>query len=242
MKNPTGEHSGASVVQTVPTDGTEVDPSLKEIRVTYNKEMMDGSWSACQISDETFPKPGEGKMHYLPDKRTCVMPVSLEPGKTYVIWLNRNQFQNFRDSQRNPAVPYLLVFAAAVCWSLYTNLAKRWLGEGDSNGVALFLLGGGLVLGILRLFSPETSTWDLPTFIRLAYVVLCPAFLAYTLWDLGTRKGQLILLAALSYFTPLFSTLVSALVLDTTISPQLWLGAGLIVLGAVLSQVGIRGK
>jgi hypothetical protein len=100
-----------SVVKTVPPAGaTDVDPGLKELTFTFSKPMMDGSWSACQISDETFPKPGEGKMHYLPDKRTCVMPVTLEPGKTYVIWLNRGQFQNFRDTQRNSSVPYLLVF------------------------------------------------------------------------------------------------------------------------------------
>jgi hypothetical protein len=100
-----------SVVKTVPPAGaTDVDPALKELSFTFSKDMMNGSWSACQISDETFPKAGDGKMHYLPDKRTCVMPVTLEPGKTYVIWLNRGQFQNFRDTQRNSSVPYLLVF------------------------------------------------------------------------------------------------------------------------------------
>ena len=100
-----------SVVKTVPPAGaTDVDPALKELTFTFSKPMMDGSWSACQISDETYPKAREGKMHYLPDKRTCVMPVTLEPGKTYVIWLNRGQFQNFRDAQRNSSVPYLLVF------------------------------------------------------------------------------------------------------------------------------------
>ena len=100
-----------SVVKTVPAAGaTDVDPGLKELSFTFSKPMTDGSWSACQISDDTFPQPGDGKMHYLPDKRTCVMPVKLEPGKTYVIWLNRGQFQNFRDTQRNSSVPYLLVF------------------------------------------------------------------------------------------------------------------------------------
>jgi hypothetical protein len=100
-----------SVVKTVPPAGAmDVDPELKELSFTFSKDMMNGSWSACQISDETFPKSGDGKMHYLPDKRTCVMPVKLEPGKTYVIWLNRGQFQAFRDTYRNSSVPYLLVF------------------------------------------------------------------------------------------------------------------------------------
>jgi drug/metabolite transporter (DMT)-like permease len=127
-----------------------------------------------------------------------------------------------------------------VCWSLYTNLAKRWLGEGDANGVALFLLAGGLALGLLRLFSSETSTWSPSTFAILAYMILCPAFLAYTFWDLGTRKGKMIFLATLSYFTPLLSTILSVWVLQAPTSPGLWLSAGMIIAGAALSQASMR--
>lgn len=100
-----------SVVKTVPQAGdTAVDPALKEIQVTFSKDMItDRMWSFCQISKETFPKTG-GQIHYLDDKRTCVLPVKLEPGKTYVIWINRGQFNSFRDPDNHPAVPYLLVF------------------------------------------------------------------------------------------------------------------------------------
>lgn len=100
-----------SVVKTIPQAGdTAVDPDLKEIRVTFSKDMMtDNMWAFCQISKETFPESA-GKVHYLADKRTCVMPVKLEPGKTYVIWLNRGRFNSFRDTDNHPSVPYLLVF------------------------------------------------------------------------------------------------------------------------------------
>jgi len=100
-----------SVVKTVPQAGdTTVDPALKEIRVTFSKDMItDRMWSFCQISKETFPK-SDGKIHYLADKRTCVMPVKLKPGKTYVLWINKAQFNSFRDTSNNPSVPYLLVF------------------------------------------------------------------------------------------------------------------------------------
>ena len=101
-----------SVVMTVPQAGdTAVDPTLKEIKVTFSKDMItDRMWSFCQISNDTFPERA-GEIHYLADKRTCVMPVKLEPGKTYVVWFNRAQFNSFRDKDNHPAVPYLLVFS-----------------------------------------------------------------------------------------------------------------------------------
>ena len=99
------------VVQTVPASGdTQVDATkIKEIRVTFSKEMTDKSWSWSQISDDTFPK-AEGAPRYEKDKKTCVYPVSLAPGRTYVLWLNSEKFHNFKDAEGRPAVPYLLVF------------------------------------------------------------------------------------------------------------------------------------
>ena len=70
-----------SVVKTVPQAGDmAVDPALKEITVKFSKDMMtERMWAVCQISKETFPQPA-GQIHYLSDKRTCVIPVKLEPG------------------------------------------------------------------------------------------------------------------------------------------------------------------
>jgi RNA polymerase sigma-70 factor (ECF subfamily) len=98
------------VVKTVPQAGaTEVDPDLKAIQVTFSKDMTDDSWSWIQLSDETFPKV-DGKPKYEKDKRTCVLPVKLEPGKTYVIWLNSEKFDSFKDADGRASVPYLLMF------------------------------------------------------------------------------------------------------------------------------------
>ena len=100
-----------SVVKTVPQAGdTAVDPALKEITATFSKDMKTNRmWAVCQISKETFPET-PGPIHYLSDQRTCVVPVKLEQGKTYVLWFNRGQFNSFRDTENNPSVPYLLVF------------------------------------------------------------------------------------------------------------------------------------
>ncbi len=101
------------VVKTVPQAGVaDVDAKTTEIQVTYSKDMADESWSWAQISDDSFPKI-IGKPKYLKDKRTCVLTVKLEPGKTYAIWLNSEKFENFKDANGRPAVPYLLVFKTA---------------------------------------------------------------------------------------------------------------------------------
>ncbi len=99
-----------SVVKTVPQAGaTDVDPALKELKFTFSKDMVKGNWSVCQVSKEHFPESG-GKIHYLPDRRTRVMPVKLQPGRTYVLWLNLGKFQSFRDTEGHSSVPYQLVF------------------------------------------------------------------------------------------------------------------------------------
>jgi RNA polymerase sigma-70 factor (ECF subfamily) len=100
-----------AVVKTSPRAGdTEVDAGgVTEIRVTFSKDMMDRTWSWSQVSDDTFPKT-TGEPHYDKDRRTCALPVKLEPGKTYVLWINSEKFANFKDTAGMPAVPYLLVF------------------------------------------------------------------------------------------------------------------------------------
>ena len=108
------ENMPPSVVKTVPQSGqTDVDPSLDTIRVTFSKNMLtERMWAVVQVSKEHFPKIAktEKGIHYLDDKRTCIVPVQLEPGRTYVLWFNKGKFNSFRDTQNNPAVPYLLVF------------------------------------------------------------------------------------------------------------------------------------
>lgn len=99
------------VVKTFPQAGeTDVDPSIKEISVTFSKEMITKEmWSWVIVSTESFPKI-TGEVKYLTDKKTCVAPVELEPGKTYAIWFNSDKYNAFKDTDNNPAVPYLLVF------------------------------------------------------------------------------------------------------------------------------------
>src|SRR5260370_23588818 len=99
------------VVSTVPRAGSnDVDPrALTELKVTFSKDMEPKNFSWVQYSKETFPTT-TGAPHFLDDRRTCVLPVMLEPGHPYVIGLNKAPYENFMDGGGRKALPYLLVF------------------------------------------------------------------------------------------------------------------------------------
>lgn len=98
------------IVKTIPQAGSQgVDPKLSEIKVTFSKEMLDNSWSWVKYSEESFPQL-TGKPRFLEDNKTCVLPVKLESGKTYALWINTSELGNFKDLDGRPALPYLLVF------------------------------------------------------------------------------------------------------------------------------------
>jgi RNA polymerase sigma factor (sigma-70 family) len=92
-----------------PLGAVDVDPGLREIRVTFSKEMNDRSWSWTEGTTYAVPKT-DGEIHFATDQRTCVMPVKLEPGKTYALGINSERFHGFRDQRGQPALPYLVVF------------------------------------------------------------------------------------------------------------------------------------
>lgn len=93
------------VVKTVPAAGADdVDPATTEITVTFSKDMQDGNYSWAIHSKESFPTM-TGKPKHGADKRTCVLPVKLEPGKTYAIWVNSAKHGSFKDADGRSAVP-----------------------------------------------------------------------------------------------------------------------------------------
>jgi serine/threonine protein kinase len=98
------------VTKTVPESGAaDVDPSLTELQATFSRPMKQDRWSWCCDRKEDFPSK-TGEPHFLPDERTCVMPVKLQRGRVYAVWLNSETLHLFQDQSGQPALPYLLVF------------------------------------------------------------------------------------------------------------------------------------
>jgi hypothetical protein len=100
------------VVALVPPNGASgVDPErVTVLRATFDRQ-MEGSWSWVRESDD-FPQTA-GNAYFESDGRTAALPVRLEPGHTYVVWLNSSKYQLFRDTSGTPAPPLRWTFTTA---------------------------------------------------------------------------------------------------------------------------------
>ncbi len=84
------------VVELDPPQGaSEVDPALGRLRVVFDRPMAEG-WSWVNEGAETFPKMAGGASQS-EDRVEAYLPVELEPGRSYVVWLNSDRFRDFRD-------------------------------------------------------------------------------------------------------------------------------------------------
>jgi len=138
---------------------------------------------------------------------------------------------------RANALPYGLALTGAVAWALYSNLARRW--GGRASGAPLFLVASGLAILPLRFVFQETTSWSPRLAVEFLYMSLIVTVTAYVFWDHAMRKGNLVLVAAFSYFTPLLSTLVTALYLAVVPGPAIWTASVLVVAGAVICRLAI---
>ena len=144
----------------------------------------------------------------------------------------------FADNVRGNAPAYAFGLAAGVSWGLYSTLARRWNPSGR-GAVSWFMLVTGLAFLLLRALRGETppgcsEAWTVRAGFEVAAMVLANST-AYTLWDAAMRRGNVLLVAAASYSTPLLSTLVSSLYLGIVPGPRLWWGCACLIAGSLIS-------
>jgi hypothetical protein len=77
------------VIRLMPPNGaTDVDPKLKEVRVTFDIPMARGySWGGHIWSRDLYPGHYTNDAHWL-DAHTCALPVTLKPNHQYTLGIN----------------------------------------------------------------------------------------------------------------------------------------------------------
>jgi len=102
------------VTKAVPDNGDiDVDPNLREIRITFDQAMSPGGQSIVG-GGESFPEllgKRPGKWH---GSRTFALRVRLKPNHSYWLSINNQKFQNFTNRQGESAVPYPIQFTTGV--------------------------------------------------------------------------------------------------------------------------------
>lgn len=99
------------IAESIPEIGaTEVDPSLNEIRVAFDRDMNTSDMSWTGGGDE-FPYVDESRQAKWIDARTCVLPVKLKKGAFYRVGINAKSYQNFKSADGKPAEHRVLSFS-----------------------------------------------------------------------------------------------------------------------------------
>ena len=140
------------------------------------------------------------------------------------------------------AAEYGLGFAAAglcsLIWSGYSVLS-RLAGQAPTEAVTGFCAAGAILSAVAHL-ALETTVWPVSGSEWLAVLGLGagPLGLAFYVWDVGVKRGDIQLLGVAAYAAPLFSTLILAAAGETALTPGLALSAALIAGGAGLAALG----
>jgi hypothetical protein len=87
---------------------TNVDPSLKEIIIRFNREM--GRGMSITGDPELLPPVDPAGKPGWRNAKTFVLPVTLAEGAYYRIGINSKSHQNFQDKNGTPALPSVIAF------------------------------------------------------------------------------------------------------------------------------------
>jgi drug/metabolite transporter (DMT)-like permease len=130
---------------------------------------------------------------------------------------------------------YLAALACALTWAGYSVLSRR-LGHAPTQTVAVFCLATAALSAGLH-FALEKTVWPQgPTAWGAAIGLgLGPVGLAFYVWDIGVKRGDIQLLGVASYAAPLLSTLILVMAGVAAPSWLLALSAILITGGAALA-------
>lgn len=93
-----------------PAGATGVEPGRRLLSVTFDREMDRSGWAWLHESPGSAPAL-TGEARFDASGRVNTVEARLEPGRTYVLWINSDEIQHFRDTRGVPAVPFRWTFS-----------------------------------------------------------------------------------------------------------------------------------
>ncbi|MEO6013848.1 MAG: EamA family transporter [Devosia sp.] len=133
------------------------------------------------------------------------------------------------------ALGYGAALFAAVAWSAYSVLSRRFANV-PSDAITGFCLATALLAGLVHL-AIEPTVWPSNTgqWAAIVGLGLGPVGLAFYVWDIGVKHGDIQVLGAASYSAPLLSTAILVATGTAAYSHMLLIACLLITAGAILA-------
>jgi drug/metabolite transporter (DMT)-like permease len=130
---------------------------------------------------------------------------------------------------------HLLAFACAFIWSGYSVLS-RLVGKVSTDVVAGFCLVTSFLAFLCHL-AFETTVWPetITQWLAILGLGLLPVGAAFYTWDYGVKHGDIMVLGAASYASPVLSVLVLVLAGRAPFTWAVIAACGLITAGAIIA-------
>ncbi|EGA68718.1 aromatic amino acid exporter [Vibrio sinaloensis DSM 21326] len=141
-------------------------------------------------------------------------------------------FEQIASNVATNPVTYAMAFTGAFLWAIYCNLTKR-IANGQ-NAITLFFILTAISLWVKYALSSETGmTLNLHSGSLL---LIAGVFMGsgYALWNYAIIGGNMVLLATLSYFTPVLSTVISSIILGIALSQSFLQGVVMVTIGSLM--------
>ena len=139
----------------------------------------------------------------------------------------------------NP-LSYGLAFVGAFIWAAYCTVTSKY--ARGQNGITLFVLLTALTLWVKFAFSDQPEmVFSVPVVIKLLMCGVALGF-GYASWNIGILHGNVTLLAVASYFTPVLSAALAAVLLNAPLSLSLWEGGVRVWAGSLLCWYATRAR
>ena len=151
---------------------------------------------------------------------------------------NGLQLNDIMQNVVSSPLSYGLAFAGAFIWAAYCTVTSKY--AKGQNGITLFVLLTALSLWVKYAVSDQPEmVFSVPVVVKLLMCGVALGF-GYAAWNIGILHGNVTVLAAVSYFTPVLSAALAAILLSSPLSLSFWQGALMVCAGSLLCWYATR--
>ena len=134
---------------------------------------------------------------------------------------------------------YFLAILAAIVWACYSLFSKKLSGI-HSASVGLFCLISGFLSLICHWCFEQTPFLSTRDISLILFLGVGPLGISFYTWSIALKRGDPRVIATLSYFTPLLSTLLLVIFTNQMLNIQLISAMVLIVMGALVANIEFK--